>query len=475
MGETHAFLPKQQTSGMELRHPARHPASPTGLRAPRSVEGLLALQRLAGNRAVSGLVATRKPVIAVQRYEDRSQAVRESGGSEKTAAWAKTYQRSGAGFSQLSEKKLVARNELIAESNRQLAAAGSFLEIVPEPFVASWSYVKVRYAGPPPGQREARRPDLGELASANAMEVGARRRGLLEALAGTLEANSQPQANAIKTTAAREANVGMREEQAELEKLETPGANDLFLTIRDCHNTARLIMGDLGVTQKREKVLTRGGDGAPMKLEPGPADTYTFATVAQQGANALLKHAFRNFGAIIAQQEHRDDNIERSVAEIAGAAWNYTKAMSVYQAIQAHPQLGPLFNRSFAVNDQARAAVGQALTQVNDENERTASVAGTLGKDLWNFHWAGVIMADGDDYVTLQAVADQMKTGFTFNWWFKVYGQGAQSFHTEEKEDPHVGSRPLTLAVSAEAPPPRVPKQLASVGTGIPIRSNIIQ
>ena len=131
--------------------------------------------------------------------------------------------------------------------------------------------------------------------------------------------------------------------------------------------------------------------------------------------------------------------------------------MAAYQSIQSHPVAGPLFNTTYKVNDHARVAVGQALVQVNDENERTASVEGKLidpqtgkNKDLWNFHWAGVILADGADYVTLQAVADQMASHLTVNWWFKMYGAGAQSFHAEEKHDEHVGERPLTLTVATE-------------------------
>lgn len=60
-----------------------------------------------------------------------------------------------------------------------------------------------------------------------------------------------------------------------------------------------------------------------MKLEPGPTHTNIYATVAQQGAVALLKHAFGTFGPIIATQAHRDGPIEAAVAALA-ASWDYT-------------------------------------------------------------------------------------------------------------------------------------------------------
>ena len=126
--------------------------------------------------------------------------------------------------------------------------------------------------------------------------------------------------------------------------------------------------------------------------------------------------------------------------------------------IQYHPAAGPLFDSTYKVNDQARVAVGQALAQVNDDTERKASVEGKLidprtgkNKDLWNFHWVGVILSDGSDYVTLQAVAEQMASDLTVNRWFTMYGAGAQSFHAQEKHDAHVGERPLTLTVATES------------------------
>ncbi len=241
--------------------------------------------------------------------------------------------------------------------------------------------------------------------------------------------------------------------------MEHPGANDMFLTVRDCHKTARTIMGDMGLTQKEEHMVVSDTDGTIKKILPDRRkDKQIYDTTGQTGAIAFLKFAFSKFGAVI--RAAHDDKVDL-IGQVEGiaAAWDYTKAMAVYETIQSDPVIGPLFNTTFKVNDQAVVAVGQALVQVNDENERAASVAGTLidektgkNKDLWNFHWAGVVLMDGSDYVTLQAVADQQATGLTVNWWYKMYGSGAQSFHSEEKQDSHVGSRPLTLGVTAEAP-----------------------
>jgi hypothetical protein len=246
----------------------------------------------------------------------------------------------------------------------------------------------------------------------------------------------------------------MAAEKDQLVKMVHPDSSDMFMTIRDCHKTARLIMGDYG--NRDEKILFNGTDGTLKKVVPGPDHREIFATVGQQGAVAFLKFAFGSFEAVLEKLPERLPALELPVKAVAGT-WNYTAAMAVYQLIQSHPVAGPLFNTTYQVNDQARVAVGQALVQVNDENERKASVEGNLidpktgkNKDLWNFHWAGVILIDGLDCVTLQAVADQMASDLTVNWWFKMYGADAQSFHAEEKQDAHVGERPLTLSVATE-------------------------
>jgi hypothetical protein len=283
------------------------------------------------------------------------------------------------------------------------------------------------------------------------MEAEPRKAQYLEILNYTLEQNGlQTEDDPVKYSAAQEANKNMEREV----KMVQTGATDMFLTIRDCHMTARLIMGDLGVGKaagRREKISATSPTGENQKLLPTDADRENFATVGQKGAVKLLKYAFSSFGDVLTEGGYSESHAEliKRVRKIA-SKWNYTEAIAIYGDIQEDAVIGSLFNRTYSVNEHAKVAVGQALVQVNDENERLASVAGTLGKDLWNFHWAGVLMMDGDDYVTLQAVADQMASTLTVNWWFKMYGTGKQSFHSEEKKDTHVGTRPLTMGVLAE-------------------------
>jgi len=67
------------------------------------------------------------------------------------------------------------------------------------------------------------------------------------------------------------------------------------------------------------------------------------------------------------------------------------------------------------------------------------------GRDLWNFHWAGVIMKDESDYVSLENLSVENLNVKNDLWYFAMYGPLDQSFHSEAGKDPHVGQYPITL------------------------------
>jgi hypothetical protein len=79
-------------------------------------------------------------------------------------------------------------------------------------------------------------------------------------------------------------------------------------------------------------------------------------------------------------------------------------AETVYRLILDQKPLGELLGKTFGINEYVTPRVGEALTQVNDRTEKKARDADKT-RDLWNFHWAGVIMTDGADYITLENIA----------------------------------------------------------------------
>jgi hypothetical protein len=72
--------------------------------------------------------------------------------------------------------------------------------------------------------------------------------------------------------------------------------------------------------------------------------------------------------------------------------------------------------------------VGQELGEAEDR----AMLKAQGEHDLWNKHWAGVIITDGPDYVTLENDASTLGQGeFNTQWRFVLYGSArpGQSFH----------------------------------------------
>ena len=440
----------------------------------READAMGALAARAGNHAGAqtelglGLGAARgdvspglaSPAAPIQRYTDRAEGARERGRSDEVVKWVQKFQRTShsGGILQINEKKMYARDDIIDAGESALATQGAYVQLVKGAELSpGYHAVKVKFRDTL-AVAAAKLPDLEGLTTESAKPAEERNTEQVKVLADLIKRNEGNIAAADASPTIKEgsvdANKSMAAEKSQLVKMVHPDTSDMFMTIRDCHKTARLIMGDYG--NREEKILFSDTDGTLKKVMPGPEHREIFAAVGQQGAVAFLKFAFGSFEAVLQHLPVRLPDMELRVKAVADT-WIYTAAMAVYQSIQSHPVAGPLFNTTYKVNDQARVAVGQALVQVNDENERTASVEGKLidpqtgkNKDLWNFHWAGVILADGADYVTLQAVADQMASHLTVNWWFKMYGAGAQSFHAEEKHDEHVGERPLTLTVATE-------------------------
>jgi hypothetical protein len=152
-------------------------------------------------------------------------------------------------------------------------------------------------------------------------------------------------------------------------------------------------------------------------------------------------------------------------------------AHNAYKAILADAEQKAAFVQQFGINGAAAPSIGTTLTQYNDPEEKQAS----LLVDKWNFHWAGVVLVDGSDYVTLENCAVELEDATTaemtenndiYNdnqdrtlrgvknqkytkqdmlndrWYFKAYGAGAQSFHDDMMaNDTHVTPSAITLPV----------------------------
>ncbi|MRG95451.1 hypothetical protein [Polyangium spumosum] len=241
--------------------------------------------------------------------------------------------------------------------------------------------------------------------------------------------------------------------------------NQPYQSHADCHLTAQTIMGSddapAGLDNTEQPVI-RGPNDDYTLLEPVRNAKVFHNLNSDAGANramyAFFLHAMPLFAPILgrlaeeARHEARrarylalKDRIER----LQGVKLDkevMSAYAAVYRAIYDQPVLSSVFAQTFGVNQYAIPAIGEALTQVNDEGEKIAADKGGV-TDLWNFHWAGVILRDGADYVTLENLSTEFLSDKNAKWYFAMYGAGGQSFHTEASRDSHVGAHPLTLRI----------------------------
>ncbi len=259
----------------------------------------------------------------------------------------------------------------------------------------------------------------------------------------------------------------------------------LYHSWADCHRTAQTVMGSSSQTgDNQEKPLVKQ-DEEYKTMEPVSTGKATGAYLSDAQANrgiyALFEYAFPKFVEILAEKKldvTHSDLIERingiKTQKFDDAKMN--KWWVTYKIkILPNKVLYSLFTKSFGINEQSVPEIGDTLSQVGNEVERfqeknkamklalkydmaedtPTSVMRSSGlipdeelntlKDLWNFHWAGVIMKDGSDYVTLENLSIENINEVNRKWYFKMYGTEDQSFHTEARDSSsHSGDAPIT-------------------------------
>lgn len=106
-------------------------------------------------------------------------------------------------------------------------------------------------------------------------------------------------------------------------------------------------------------------------------------------------------------------------------------------AVAAYRNMVPLqrdkIDRRAGLNQYAEPKAGEAYAVTGDEKS---------GKDVWNYHWAGVLMVSGDDRVTLENFAATRDFGVKLleenaKWAFQMYGPAekpGQTFHEQHEK-----------------------------------------
>ncbi len=229
----------------------------------------------------------------------------------------------------------------------------------------------------------------------------------------------------------------------------------------DCHRNAQTVMGSNsggGTTDTEHPVLKGGTVLDPISNATARNDRQMQgdASHATRGSLAFFAHALPRFADELDKGVTKDEHADLiKRIRTAGAFDKPDKQLldngwRLYREIMAHGILGPMFSSQFGINEHLEPEVGQGITQINDAIERSnepenAKKEKREERDLWNFHWAGVVMKDGADYVTLENLSVEDHNVINGSWYFQMYGPADQSFHSENKKDQHVGDNPLTL------------------------------
>ena len=123
------------------------------------------------------------------------------------------------------------------------------------------------------------------------------------------------------------------------------------------------------------------------------------------------------------------------------------------------------FDKAAGINHYANPNIGESYTMATEANMPGFKKAGDL---TWNFHWAGVVMKDGADNITLENFAVTEETAkdagvsqgsyLDREWNFDMYGtvgangavDDSQTFHHEHLESGTHGTYATSMAVRTD-------------------------
>ena len=101
------------------------------------------------------------------------------------------------------------------------------------------------------------------------------------------------------------------------------------------------------------------------------------------------------------------------------------------------------------VTDQPPADAEEAAADAAEEIVEEAEEAASNAKDLWNYHWAGVVMVNPDgSFMTLENLSVEDAAAVNEDWYFALYqADGEGSFHAVNCLDDHVVDGATTIVM----------------------------
>jgi hypothetical protein len=131
---------------------------------------------------------------------------------------------------------------------------------------------------------------------------------------------------------------------------------------------------------------------------------------------------------------------EEMANEIIKAAFGglFSDGWDTYWALP--PAERDKFDADHGINAYVRPEVGEAFAMDSE--------LAYPGKFTWNFHWAGVVMSNGEEHVTLENYGVDWPWTENQDWNFQIYGApntAAPTFHEEHRADQEHGRDPTTV------------------------------
>jgi hypothetical protein len=254
-----------------------------------------------------------------------------------------------------------------------------------------------------------------------------------------------------------------------------------FRTFADCLRTGTSVAGiDPGAKNEPPMVLDLA-TGAVNVMTALEGRGYGTSSLAARATASFFLDTLPKFRGTMAALPLPLTPAQRGIVEqldrfgrLNGAP-KITAGHNAYKLILADAGTKAAFVGQFGINGAVSPIIGTTLTQYNDPAEKEDS-----HEDKWNFHWAGIVLVDGADYVTLENCAIELEDATTAEmgenidilndhqnpkartvknqrytkqdilnnrWYFKAYGANHQSFHDEMLADPHATPSAITLPI----------------------------
>jgi hypothetical protein len=225
-----------------------------------------------------------------------------------------------------------------------------------------------------------------------------------------------------------------------------------FALWADCGRSSRAVMG------------TATGPRAHARI--GTTDVESGSSTNPEDFTGLYKQAMPQFMAVKANGKHLKKGVHYTGGGLFGKRQLVTAATDD-EAKRQYWELGKAGRKAFdaftGINLAANPEIGGAYTLVTEENMPGFTSSGST----WNFHWAGVVMKDGPNNITLENYAvsygsdpdpvinkqlqQQAYDEVNRKYVYQMYGteKKDQTFHEEHLASGTHGTRGSTFGVKA--------------------------